>query len=189
MTPKTADEVTHLEAHTSHDPEKDDDTSIKKQAVGDAQLANLNEHTHTVRQALRSYPWATCWTLAVSMSIIMEGYDAQLIYSFFGFTAYRNQFGELSPVSHDFQIAGKWQSALGSGAQAGCVVGATINGWLVQRFGYKKVFMLALILMNGFIFINFFGKTIELQTVGQVLSGYVAISFFLRLRLLLVSIY
>ena len=105
------------------------------------------------------------------MSIIMEGYDTQLISSFFGFPAFRTQFGEYSQVSKNYQVPGKWQSALGSGPTAGCVVGATLNGWMIQRFGYKPVFMVGLILMNGFIFINFFGKSIELQTVGQVLSG------------------
>lgn len=146
-----------------------------KASVGDAQQGNINEHKHTVRQALRAYPWAVLWSLLVSMSIIMEGYDTQLIQSFFGFPAFRNQFGELSSVSGDHQIPGKWQSALGSGPTAGCIVGATLNGWMIQHFGYKRVFMIALVFMNGFIFINFFGKSIELQTVGQVLSGYVLV--------------
>jgi SP family general alpha glucoside:H+ symporter-like MFS transporter len=165
----------HLEA-SIQDQEKKDTNVYGKEggfqaSVGDAQQANISEHKHTVRQALRAYPWAVFWSLLVSMSIIMEGYDTQLIGSFFGFPAFRTQFGEYSPVSKDYQVAGKWQSALGSGPTAGCIVGATLNGWMIQRFGYKPVFMVGLILMNGFVFINFFGKTIELQTVGQVLSG------------------
>ncbi|KAL2433720.1 Maltose permease MAL31 [Exophiala dermatitidis] len=164
------DDVAHIEAY-SHHTEKGDRLSTAGKGTGDAQQANLNEHTTTVRQALRAYPWAVFWTLLVSMSIIMEGYDTQLMPSFFGFTSFRNQFGEYSNVSKDSQIAGKWQSALGSGAQAGCIVGATLNGWMIHRWGYKVVFMFGLILMNGFIFISFFGKSIELQTVGQVLCG------------------
>lgn len=164
------DDVAHVEAHGSEHTEKEDYHS-KDGAAGDAQLANLNEHSTTVRQAIRAYPFAVVWTLLVSMSIIMEGYDTQLMPSFFGFTSFRLQFGEYSNVSKDYQIAGKWQSALGSGAQAGCIVGATLNGWMIHRWGYKVVFMFGLILMNGFIFISFFGKTIEIQTVGQVLSG------------------
>ncbi|KAL6241810.1 hypothetical protein RBB50_011343 [Rhinocladiella similis] len=169
------DATAHLEAKEQDQEHKDVNVYGKeggfKASVGDAQQGNINEHKHTVRQALRAYPWAVFWSLLVSMSIIMEGYDTQLIQSFFGFPAFRNQFGEFSPVSRDHQIPGKWQSALGSGPTAGCIVGATLNGWMIQHFGYKRVFMIALIFMNGFIFINFFGKSIELQTVGQVLSG------------------
>ncbi|KAJ9636949.1 hypothetical protein H2204_005096 [Knufia peltigerae] len=169
------DAAAHLEAQAPDQEHKDMAVYGKeggfKASVGDAQQGNINEHKHTVRQALRAYPWAVLWSLLVSMSIIMEGYDTQLIQSFFGFPAFRNQFGELSSVSGDHQIPGKWQSALGSGPTAGCIVGATLNGWMIQHFGYKRVFMIALVFMNGFIFINFFGKSIELQTVGQVLSG------------------
>jgi hypothetical protein len=67
------DNTTHVEANTL--PEKGSSlrqTSVHHQ-VGDAQLANINEHATTVRQALRAYPWAVFWTLVVLMSIIMEG--------------------------------------------------------------------------------------------------------------------
>jgi SP family general alpha glucoside:H+ symporter-like MFS transporter len=158
-------------AHLENELEKTDLSNERRRSTIGAQQANINEHNLTVRQAIRSYPWAILWSMAVSMSIIMEGYDTQLISSFFGFPAFRNQFGAYTQASHDYQVAGKWQSALGSGPTAGCVVGATLNGFLIKRFGYKPVFMIALILMNAFIFINFFGKTIQLQTVGQVLSG------------------
>lgn len=71
MEEKQQDTVAHVEA----DPEKP--SSLRQASVhhqvGDAQLANQNEHNFTVRQALRAYPWALFWTLIVLMSIIMEG--------------------------------------------------------------------------------------------------------------------
>lgn len=80
MEEKKHETVAHLEA----DPEKPiEEPSIHNRA-GDAQLANLNEHSSTVRQALRAYPWAVVWTLLVLMSIIMEGYDTILIGNFLG---------------------------------------------------------------------------------------------------------
>jgi hypothetical protein len=33
----------------------------------------VDEHALTPRQAIRAYPWAIFWTLAVSMTVIMEG--------------------------------------------------------------------------------------------------------------------
>lgn len=77
MDEKKLDTVAHLEA----DPEKSTKQASIHNQVGDAQLANLNEHQSTVREALRAYPWAVVWTLIVLMSIIMEGTKASQPYS------------------------------------------------------------------------------------------------------------
>jgi len=140
-------------------------------SVADAHLANINEHESTVRKALRAYPFAALWSVAVSMSIIMEGYDTNLIGNFYGYPAFAKQFGSFDDSTDSYQVAGSWQQALGSGPTAGALVGATINGFLVQRFGFRNVFMGALLCMNAFVFISFFGTTVQLQTVGQVLCG------------------
>ncbi|KAF5859969.1 hypothetical protein ETB97_002166 [Aspergillus alliaceus] len=135
----------------------------------EAQAANINEHNMTARQALRSYPWAVVWSLTVSMSIIMEGYDTNLIGSFYGYPAFQKQFG----VEHSdgYQVPQSWQSALGAGGTAGCIIGASLNGYLVKYFGFKKVFTAAMLVMCAFISVSFFGHTVGLQVAGQVLCG------------------
>jgi SP family general alpha glucoside:H+ symporter-like MFS transporter len=105
------------------------------------------------------------------MSIIMEGYDTNLIGNFYGYPAFAKQFGSYDTTTKSYQVSGSWQLALGCGPTAGALVGATLNGYFVQRFGFRPVFMGALIAMNAFVFIDFFGETVELQTVGQVLCG------------------
>jgi SP family general alpha glucoside:H+ symporter-like MFS transporter len=142
-------------------------------SVADAHLANIGEHEATVRKALRAYPYAALWSLTVSMSIIMEGYDTNLIGNFYGYPAFAKQFGSFDLATQTYQVSGSWQLALGCGPTAGALVGATLNGYLIQKFGFRLVFMGALIFMNAFIFIDFFGKSVALQTVGQVLCGYV----------------
>lgn len=82
MEEKNPEAVAHVEADAGKSGSLRQ-SSIHHQ-VGDAQLANLNEHQTTVRQALRAYPWAVFWTLLVLMSIIMEGYDTILIGNFLG---------------------------------------------------------------------------------------------------------
>lgn len=139
-------------------------------SIEDARLANEKEHEMTVRQALRSYPWAIMWSLIISMSIIMEGYDTILIGNFYGYPAFRKQFGEYRPGT-GWQVRGKWQSALGGGGNAGAIIGSFLNGYLVKYFGFKKVFSGALVLMAACVFVSFFGTTIQLQVVGQVLCG------------------
>lgn len=141
--------------------------------LAEARAANAREHSFTVREALRAYPWAVAWSFAISMSIIMEGYDTILVGSLFSYPTYAEQFGTYNAATKNYQISTPWQSAMGSGPQAGAFIGAILNGFLIQRFGYRPAFMGGLVLMISFIFISFFGMTIELQAVAQILSGYV----------------
>lgn len=164
-------EVSKDEHHPYTHDESLGETGGWDATVGEAAAANLAEHEMTVRKALRAYPWAVVWALTVSMSVIMEGYDTILIGSLFGYPAYQKQFGSYSEVSGNYQINGSWQVALGSGPVAGSVIGAFVNGLVVQRYGFRPAFIGGLILMTAFIFISFFGQTIQLQAVGQILCG------------------
>ncbi|KAF5582648.1 alpha-glucoside transport [Fusarium pseudocircinatum] len=131
---------------------------------------NLHEHSITVLQALREYPWAVMWSLIISMAIVMEGYATALIGNLYAYPTYAEQFG-VKKSSDSYQIPANWQSAMGSGPQGGAFVGAFLNGWIIHRFGYKPAFCIALILMASFICISFFGFTVELQAVGQIMCG------------------
>ncbi|KAL4999843.1 general substrate transporter [Aspergillus recurvatus] len=158
----------HVEADYNNDLENRKgeqwNTSTKE-----AQAANTAEHSMTVRQALRAYPWAVIWSLTISMFIIMEGYDTNLIGNFYAYPEFKNQFGQ--EYAHGYELPGEWQSALGAGGNAGCIIGAFLNGYLVKRYGFKKVFMCGLLCMCGFIFVSFFGKSVGAQVAGQVLCG------------------
>ncbi|KAF4429943.1 alpha-glucoside transport [Fusarium acutatum] len=139
--------------------------------LGEAQAANAHEHALTVRQALKSYPWAVAWSLVVSLSIIMEGYDTILIGSLYAYPTYARRFGEYQDATKTYQIPARWQSAMGSGPQAGAIVGAILNGFIIQRFGYRPAFLLGVVLMAAFVMVSFFGMSVELQAVGQILCG------------------
>jgi SP family general alpha glucoside:H+ symporter-like MFS transporter len=168
----------HVESQRGADPQRTYNESAAlgekggwQASVADAHLANISEHENTVRRALRAYPYAALWSIVVSMSIIMEGYDTNLIGNFYGYPAFAEQFGSFDNSTNSYQVSGAWQLALGCGPTAGALIGATFNGFLVQEFGFRRVFMGALVAMTAFIFIDFFGKSAALQTVGQVLCG------------------
>jgi len=148
-----------------------DEKASQSLHLASAQDGNDQEHAIGTRAALRTYPWAVMWSLIVSMSVIMEGYDTILIGSLYGYPAYQKQFGTYVSGSDGYQIEGKWQSLLGSGPVAGSVIGAFANGFLVHRYGFRPMFLAALIMMIAFVFISFFGMTIELQVAGQILCG------------------
>ncbi|KAF5975609.1 alpha-glucoside transport [Fusarium coicis] len=165
-----------LARHDTHDEKKNSNVMLGhagtwEATLDEAQAANSHEHALTVRQALKSYPWAVAWSLVVSLSIILEGYDTILIGSLYAYPTYAQRFGEYQDATQTYQIPARWQSAMGSGPQAGAIVGAILNGFIIQRFGYRPAFLLGVVLMAAFVMVSFFGMSVELQAVGQILCG------------------
>jgi len=56
-----------------------------------AKQATQYEHSLSLWSAMKTYPRAIGWSIAVSMAIVMEGYDTGLMGSFFGFPAFQQK--------------------------------------------------------------------------------------------------
>lgn len=93
-----------------------------------------------------------------------------LIYQFFAYPSFAQKFGSYDAES-GWQVSGPWQAGLSNGANVGVVLGGFANGYLSQKFGYKKVILGALFFMNWFVFIPFFAPSAEVLLVGQILCG------------------
>lgn len=144
---------------------------IEHESTKDAKLASDIEHETTLWQALKTNRKAALWSAAISLTIIMEGYDIGLIYQFFAYPSFAETFGHWDPATESYQVTGPWQAGLSNGANAGVVIGGFLNGFLSARYGYKKVILWALFFMNWFVFIPFFASTPQVLLVGQVLCG------------------
>jgi len=59
----------------------------------DADLATSKEHNLKFAEAFRRYWPSVLWSMVISASIVMEGYDTTLIGSFFGFPAFQRKYG------------------------------------------------------------------------------------------------
>jgi len=59
--------------------------------------ATHSEHSMTLRQGLRSHPKAMLWSLMLSCTLIMEGFDLSLINGFYAFPPFRKKYGHLQP--------------------------------------------------------------------------------------------
>nr|QFR37096.1 MFS transporter [Cyberlindnera americana] len=137
-----------------------------------AQDANEGEHELSVREAIKLYKSAILWSMLMSATIIMEGYDNILMSSFFAYPSFKNKFG--SPVKGDtsnLELTSSWQVALACGASSGAIIGNICNGPLTARFGHRRVILVALTLMAIFIFIPFFASKVGELMAGQVLCG------------------
>jgi SP family general alpha glucoside:H+ symporter-like MFS transporter len=135
----------------------------------DAQKASDTEHSLTVRQALKIYPKALFWSVGVSTAIIMLGYDTALLGTFFAYPSFQEKYGE--PFEGGYQVPSRWQAALANSTTVGIILGLLAIGWLVDRFGYKRVSLLAYVAMTGFIFIPFFAPNVQVLLVGEILCG------------------
>ncbi|TKA67485.1 hypothetical protein B0A55_08596 [Friedmanniomyces simplex] len=137
----------------------------------DARLAAIAEHEATLWQALKSNRKAVLWSVLLSTTIIMEGYDVGLIYQFFGYPSFAKTFGNWDASTASYQVSGPWQAGLANGGNCGIIIGGFANGYLSQRYGYKRVCLAALFFMNWFLFVLFFAKTPDVLLVGQILCG------------------
>ncbi|KAH8655386.1 maltose permease MAL31 [Xylariales sp. PMI_506] len=129
------------------------------------------EHALTIREAIVAYKPAVFWSLAVSLCVIMEGYDSNLIGNFFAYPTFAAKYGQYVDSSGNHQLTAPWQAALNDMAGVGGFIGVLINGPLVSRFGQKRVILAGLIALSAFIFITFFAPSIGVLAAGEFLCG------------------
>ncbi|KAI5462753.1 putative maltose permease [Mariannaea sp. PMI_226] len=138
----------------------------------DAHQAADFEKAMTIRQAIRMYPKAIFFSMILSLSLIMEGYDTSLLGSFFGYPSFQKKFGEGPLKDGSYQLTASWQSGLQNGVQVGEILGLWVAGSLAERYGYKKTMLGSLIMMILVIFMMFFAQNLAMLMVGEILCGF-----------------
>lgn len=81
-------------------------------AIVEAKHASDNEHEETLKAALRNHWKAILWSMVLSMSIVMEGYDTILMSSFFAYPSFAHKYGQDYGGTVGWQLTGPWQTAL-----------------------------------------------------------------------------
>jgi SP family general alpha glucoside:H+ symporter-like MFS transporter len=64
-----------------------------KQALADGKHAAQQEQTMTLWQGLRLYPKAVAWSVLLSSTLIMEGYDLALLGTLYASPAFNQKYG------------------------------------------------------------------------------------------------
>ena len=59
------------------------------------------------------------WAAAISMCIVMEGYDTALLGNFYALPSFQAKYGKYFPDLGEYQVEAKWQVALGQGSSIG----------------------------------------------------------------------
>ncbi|KAK4164024.1 general substrate transporter [Cladorrhinum sp. PSN259] len=141
--------------------------------VNVAHAANQKEHAMTLLTAIKTYPKAIAWSVLVSSTLIMEGYDLALLGNLYASPVFNRKFGHLVPDSNPpkYAVSAAWQSGLSNGARAGEIVGLIIAGWTSDAYGYKVTTLGSLVLMICFVFVLVFAPDVKVLVVGEVLCG------------------
>jgi len=129
------------------------------------------EHNLSPLEAIKAYPAAVFWAVMVSMCVIMEGYDTILIGNFYAYPTFQKKYGTYFPELGQYQLSAAWQAGLGNASGVGAFFGALLNGYLVTKFGYKKVLLGSLVVLSAFVSMTFFAPNIKVLLVGELLCG------------------
>ena len=141
-----------------------------QEIVQDARLANEAEHQMSLLQGLRMYPKAIAWSIAFSTAVIMEGYDTNLLASFYALPQFNAKYGTCN-AQGECQLSAAWQSGLSQGVTVGEILGLFANGYLSDRFGYRTMMLCSLFSAVAFIFIVFFAPNVQALEAGEILCG------------------
>jgi SP family general alpha glucoside:H+ symporter-like MFS transporter len=101
----------------------------------------------------------------------MEAYCVFLMGSFVALPAFVNDYGVYDAGKGKYVIEAKWQSALQAVGPLGALIGVMLAGPLTSRVGYRWATILGLMLLNAFIFVFYFAKSLPVMFVSQLLEG------------------
>jgi MFS transporter, SP family, general alpha glucoside:H+ symporter len=102
----------------------------------------------------------------------MESYCVFLMGSFSAMDRFKEQYGV--PNAQDksgFALESQWQSALQAVGPLGAIIGVTIAGPITSYIGYRWATIGGLMVLNAFIFIFYFAKTLPVMFVAQLMEG------------------
>lgn len=95
-----------------------------------------------------------------------------LMGAFIALPSFEKRYGVLADNgSGDRLIAAGWQSAFQAGGPIGALCGVMLAGPITSRIGYRWATILGLMLLNAFIFVFFFGDSLPVLFVSQLLEG------------------
>ena len=137
----------------------------------DAQENESREKAMSLTEGLKTFPKAAAWSIVLSTAIVMEGYDLNLINSFYAFPSFNEKYGHYVESLGAYSIDTKWQTTLSMCANVGEIMGLFAAGIIADRIGYRWTLIASLMMVTGLIFIVFFAKDIGMLVAGELLLG------------------
>lgn len=101
-------------------------------AIIEAKQASDEERTQKLWPALKANRKAVAWSVLISLSIVMEGYDVVLMNNFFAYPSFQRKFGQDYGGDIGWQVSGPWQTGLSMASTVGAVFGEF--SWIFVSF-------------------------------------------------------
>ncbi|KHN96048.1 Sugar/inositol transporter [Metarhizium album ARSEF 1941] len=155
------------------DPDHDHDhePGLPASLVAEAKCGAVAEQSMSLGTSLALYPKAVLWSVLLSSTLVMEGYDLALLGNLYASQPFNRKYGTYNASTGKYAVSAAWQSGLSNGARAGEIVGLMLAGWTVDRWGYKRSMLLFLVLMIAFVFVLVFAPNVAVLVAGEVLCG------------------
>lgn len=102
---------------------------------------------------------------------VPSGYDTILIGNFYAHPEFAAKYGQFIDENGRPQLSAAWQAGLSNASVVGCFFGSLANGYLVNKFGQKRVILVALVVLSALIPLTFWAQSIVMLLVGQFLCG------------------
>lgn len=101
----------------------------------------------------------------------MEAYCVFLMGSFIALPRFAKRYGNYNSHEDKYFIAASWQSAFQCGGPVGAFIGCFIAGPITSKIGYRWTTIGALMLLNAFILVFYFGDSLGVLLASQLLEG------------------
>lgn len=147
-----------------------DPSKTHTNVVDHARSAAEKEQNMTLLQGIKLYPKAIAYSVIISSCIVMEGYDISLVTNFFAFEQFNKKYGEQLDDG-SWEIPARWQLGLTNAVMVGEIIGLFINGYVSERFGYRKTLLTCLVVLSGFITIFFTAQNVQTLLAAELLCG------------------
>lgn len=158
-------------SNSSMDAEMQDYLAKFLDISSNAKENDAKEKNMPLMEGIRTFPKAAMWSVILSLAIIMEGYDTNLINSFYSFPDFVQKFGTYYESTGTYEVPARWQTALSMAYNVGEIIGLFFAGVISDRIGYRKTLLISLFLVTCFIFIVFFAPNIQTLLAGELLLG------------------
>ncbi|KJR87617.1 MFS transporter, SP family, general alpha glucoside:H+ symporter [Sporothrix schenckii 1099-18] len=136
----------------------------------DAAEANVWEHEMTIMQAAKLFPKAVAWSLALSATCVMDGYNFHTTSNAYSQPAFQKAYGTLQ-ANGKYAISAAWQSGLNNISTIGVLVGLYFAGFLSDRYGFRKTLMIAMVSIPPLVFMQFFAPNLAVLIIAQLLMS------------------
>ncbi|KAL2440884.1 Maltose permease MAL61 [Exophiala dermatitidis] len=139
--------------------------------IRSAKQSDAADRKLSVRAALGKYRKAVFWGMFLSLALVMEGFDGNMMSSFYGQTQFKSRFGTVNPATGEKLIPAPWQSGLSNASAVGQLFGLVINAYTQDRFGARNTMMVFMLWMAIAIFIPVFTPSLAVLALGEAMCG------------------